>query len=109
MRDDTGQYFDPNDIESLVQALDRNYAKREADWLAKIRSDREKVKTPEQSRLASQQAVVSREQQAELHLMEQVIMDSVERAKSVGVPQGLIVAILHEQAYQQTVIMVERA
>lgn len=53
--------------------------------------------------------VVTRDQQAELHAMERAIMAAVERAKDAGVPQGLIVAILHGQAHQQTAIMIKRA
>ena len=49
--------------------------------------------------------VVSRDQQAALHQFERILMAAVQDAKDAGVPQGLIVAVLHGHATQQTNIM----
>lgn len=38
--------------------------------------------------------------------LDKAIADAVDAAKSAGLPQGLVVAILHGQAHAQTYIMV---
>lgn len=50
--------------------------------------------------------VVTREQQAELHALEASILQAIQKAKDVGVPQGLIVAIMHAHALLQTTAMI---
>lgn len=51
--------------------------------------------------------VVTREQQNELIACDDAILLAVKRAKASGVPQGLIVALLHGHAHAQTARMIE--
>lgn len=53
--------------------------------------------------------VVTRSQQEELTAMEANIIAAVASAKTAGVPQGLIVAVLHAHALIQTTKMIEDA
>jgi hypothetical protein len=46
--------------------------------------------------------VVTRDQQQQLIDMERTILDAISAAKAAGVPQGLIVAVVHAQATIQT-------
>lgn len=43
----------------------------------------------------------------DLREMETTIVDAIEKAKESGVPQGLVVAILHGHATRQTLEMVQ--
>lgn len=51
--------------------------------------------------------VVTREQQEELHIADHAIVRAISAMKLAGVPQGLIVALLHGHAHAQTTKMVE--
>lgn len=50
--------------------------------------------------------LVSREQQDELHACDHAIVRAVTAAREAGVPQGLIVALLHGHAHAETARMV---
>jgi len=51
--------------------------------------------------------VVSLEQQEAMHELDREIAAAIDAAKSVGVPQALIVALLHGHAHTQTEMMME--
>ncbi len=50
--------------------------------------------------------VVTRDQQEALITLEATVMQAIQGAQDAGVPQGLIVAVLHGHAHQQTAIMI---
>lgn len=53
--------------------------------------------------------VVTREQVAAFSAMEAQILESIAAARAAGVPQGLIVAVLHGQAHLHTSLMIGAA
>ncbi len=52
--------------------------------------------------------VVTREQQDELRALDKAIADAITKTARSGVPQGLIVALLHAHAHAETARMVSR-
>ncbi len=52
--------------------------------------------------------VFSREQVAAFEAFEAAFLSAIADAKGAGVPQGLIVAILHGHATRETLMMTER-
>lgn len=53
--------------------------------------------------------VVTRDQVAAFQAMEAQILEAIAAARTAGVPQGLIVAVLHGQAHMHTNIMIGAA